>query len=95
MIVDNCLAAGPLDGCIDLTDDEAVLVRIDPRRGFVVGNTKLLPVKTARWLGTLSPEERRLAFKIMTLKAGIRVRQKAVTRRQRKPRGTAKPPLTE
>jgi len=95
MTVDDCGVPGPPDGCIDLTDDEAVLVRIDPYRGFVVGNIKLLPVRTARWLGTLSPEERRLAFKIMALKTSTHVRQKATTCQRRKPREIANAALTE
>jgi hypothetical protein len=51
----------------DLSDNDAVLVRIDLRRGFVAGNIKVLSVKTARWLTTLSARERKIAFEIMAV----------------------------
>src|SRR5215475_6539010 len=62
MIIDRRRLAGPLDCYVDLPDDGAVLVPIDPRRGFVAGNTKLLPVKTGScpvtWCRSDAPEQR-------------------------------------
>lgn len=77
MIMDDLLLVGQSDCCADLPDDDAVLVPIDPRRGFIAGNTRLLSVKLARWLATLNSRERRLAFKIMGLKSSAGVQRKS------------------